>query len=100
MLAGGYGLLGAPEPHVVVTVGGVVVVAVGSADVVIVVVPRAAAQDPYARSPIARTSELAFATPHLYRNWFNRAMKLSSSNRPRCAPFQMCALCLHDIVWP
>ncbi len=56
MLAGGCGLLGAPEPHVVVTVCGIVVVAVGGANVVIVVVPRPAAQDHDACFPIAKTS--------------------------------------------
>lgn len=47
----GEGLLGAAETNIVVTVGRVVVVAVGSADVVVVVVPRAAAQHRCACSP-------------------------------------------------
>ena len=99
MLAGGCGLLGAPEPHVVVTVGGVVVVAVGGAGIVIVVVPRPAAHDHYACFPIEKTSYLVKTTPYFYPKWRNHAMKLPLSNRPKFAPFQMCVLCLHDIVW-
>jgi len=59
MLVRGCGLLGATKTDIVVTVVGIVVVTIGSADVVIVVVPRPAAKHLYACSPIIKPA-----------NWF------------------------------